>query len=90
VAALNDGVTSRRWRLNRDGQVEPEDGQPFGTFTAQEWRAQQWPTCPVCGAQGEPQQVDVSQIQDPFPVFLIGGWECPNRCDPRPVLRGEA
>ncbi|WP_242890228.1 hypothetical protein [Actinomadura litoris] len=87
---MSDLTTGRRWRLTSDGQIEPEDGQPVGTFTAQEWRAQQWPPCPVCGAQGEPEQVDIHGYADRFPVLIPGAWECPNDCDPRPALRGEA
>ncbi|MFD0856804.1 hypothetical protein ACFQ07_31520 [Actinomadura adrarensis] len=79
---------SRRWRLDKHGQVEPVDGLPVGTFTGQEWRAQQWPACPVCGsADAEPERIDVSEHKDRFPQFLIGAWECPNDCDPRPILR---
>lgn len=78
----------RRWRLNPTTfQVEPEDGGPAGTLTGQEWRAQQWPKCPVCGGQGEPQRVDVRELSDQFGVFIPGAWECRNDCDPREALR---
>ena len=78
-------IKSRVWRLNSDGQVEPADGQPAGTFNGQEWRAQQWPPCPVCGStDAAPQRVDISEITDRDPVYLMGAWECPNRCDPTP------
>jgi hypothetical protein len=83
--------SGRRWRLNSDGQVEPEDGSPVGSFNGQEWRAQEWPSCPVCGStDAEPERIEVRHLGDQFPVFVIGAWECPNDCDPRPVLRGEA
>lgn len=77
----------RRWKLDHGGQVVPEDGGPAGTFTAQEWRAQQWPPCPVCGADVEPQRVDIRTYSDKVAVFALGPWECPNDCDPRHVLR---
>ncbi|HEY9414744.1 MAG TPA: hypothetical protein VIQ30_08310 [Pseudonocardia sp.] len=78
----------REWRLTPDGVVEPEDGGPAGPFTAQEWREQQWPPCPVCGStNAEPERVDVQGLQDRFPKFVVGAWECPNDCDPRPALR---
>lgn len=88
---MSEISAGRRWRLTPDGQVEPEDGGPVGLFTAQEWRAQQWPPCPVCGStNAEPQRVDASQITDRFPKFVVGAWECPNDCDPRPALREQA
>lgn len=83
-------IKSREWRLNEHGQVEPADGAPVGAFTGQEWAAQEWPTCPVCGAPGEPQRLDVGGFGDRFPRFVVGVWECLNDCDPRPALRGRA
>lgn len=81
---------SRRWRLNLNGQVEPADGHPEGTFTGQEWDAQQWPPCPVCGADGDVSSLDVRRFGDRFAVLMIGQWECPNDCDPRLALRAQA
>lgn len=80
-------IKPRRWKLDRHGQVVPEDDGPVGTFTAQEWRAQQWPPCPVCGADAEPDRVDIRSHAERFPVFVMGAWECPNDCDPRPMVR---
>jgi hypothetical protein len=81
---------SRRWRLNLDGQVEPADGHPMGTFTGQEWQVQEWPPCPVCGStDAEPQSVDARTWGERFPVLHVGQWECPNGCDPRLALRSQ-
>lgn len=81
---------SRRWRLNLHGQIEPADGHPIGTFTGQEWRAQEWPLCPVCGARSEPDSLDIRTYGDRFAVLIPGQWECPNDCDPRLALRSQA
>lgn len=87
---MADLTKGRRWKLTPDGYVVPEDDGPVGTFNGQEWRAQEWPPCPVCGADAEPERVDVSEYRDRFPVFTLGAWECPNDCDPRPVLRARS
>lgn len=79
---------ARRWVIDPETLgLKPEDGSTFGSFTAQELRAQTWPDCPVCGERVDPNALDVRQAHDRFPVYLLGMWECPNDCDPRPVLR---
>jgi hypothetical protein len=86
---MSSTVKGLRWRLSPvTFQPEPVDGKHPGTFTGQEWRAQEWPICPVCGEQGEPDRVDVREMADQFPVFVMGAWQCVNDCDPREALRG--
>jgi hypothetical protein len=83
-----DAATARRWRINPDTlQIEPEDGQPAGTFTEQDLAVQQWPPCPVCGATIVQDFVDVHSSDDPGPVYAPGVWLCPNDCDPRAASR---
>jgi hypothetical protein len=77
-----------RWRINPETlALEPEDEQVGHIFTAQDWQAQEWPPCPVCGTTINVAQVDVQTSQDPVPTYIMGRWQCPNNCDPRPVLR---
>lgn len=77
----------RSWRINPQTLgFDPEQGEHPGTFTAQEWREQQWPRCPVCDTTVDVAQVDVQTSGDHFPVYLMGRWQCPNNCDPRGVL----
>lgn len=86
-----DLTKRRRWRINpRTFDLEPIEGSRPGTFNGQDIRAQEWPPCPVCGATIDVDFVDVRGYADQFPVFVMGAWECPNDCDPRPVLRARA
>lgn len=81
---MTETIQVRQWALDpKTFQVVPEDGEPVGMLTAQEWRAQQWPTCPICGEVGEPDRQDAREFGDRFAKFMIGAWECPNDCDPR-------
>jgi hypothetical protein len=80
----------RRWKINpKTYGLDPEDGGPTGTFNGQEWRAQIWPDCPVCGERIEVDRINVQGVGDRFPVFLMGMWQCPNDCDPRQVLASQ-
>ena len=82
---------SRRWMINPATlDLEPTDGSHPGTFTGQDIRVQQWPPCPVCGVTIDVDFVDVHTTGDRFPVLVMGGWQCPNDCDPRPILRARA
>lgn len=88
-------VPPRRWKLTvgHDGmhELQPADGKPYGRFTGQEWNANIWPPCPICGEIIYVDGVNVQGLQDPYPVFLMGRWSCPNDCDPRgPMIRKEA
>ena len=88
---VEQGTQGLRWRINPETLgLEPIEGKHPGTFTAQAFRAQEWPDCPVCGARIIVDDVDVRTAADRFPVFMMGAWRCPNDCDPRPVLRGGA
>lgn len=81
------GDEARQWRINPETHcLEPADGGAAGALTGQQWAAQQWPDCPVCGQQVQPQQLNVQQAGDRFPVFMVGAWRCPNDCDPREAL----
>lgn len=82
---------ARRWRINPETfDLDPVDGDHPGTFTGQDTRAQEWPPCPVCGATIDVEFVSVQGQSDPFPVFVMSWWECPNDCDPRLALRARA
>jgi hypothetical protein len=88
---MND-TTPPRWIIDPATLgLKPEDGSEHpGPFTAQDWAKQIWPDCPVCGCTINVARVDAtSSWSDPAPVFLMGRWECPNHCDPRPALRGQ-
>lgn len=86
---MGQAMQSNRWRINPETfMLDREDGVVITSFTAQDWRAQQWPDCPVCGAPIDVAQVNIQGSGDPFPVYAMGAWQCPNHCDPRPVLRG--
>lgn len=64
--------------------VGPEPGR---TYSGEEFAAQEWPPCPVCGTTVMPQPFDVSGLADRLPVYTVGRWACPNECDPPPPGR---
>lgn len=78
-----------KWLINPETLVlEPEEGHEHPSrFTAEELRAQEWPPCPVCGTPIIVSEVDAQTSLDPRPMYILGRWQCRNRCDPRPVLK---
>lgn len=65
-----------QWSINPDTMAL--EGGPTGRLTGGQWNAQQWPPCPVCGTTVNVDRVDAREWLDQVPMYLMGGWECPN------------
>ncbi|MDP4501040.1 FmdB family zinc ribbon protein [Nonomuraea turcica] len=72
------------WRINPENlSLGPEEERSSTTFTDQEWRAQEWPECPVCGTTVSVSRISTPSADERIPRYIMGRWECPNGCDPR-------
>lgn len=55
-------------------------------YSAQEFAAQQWPPCPVCGTTVDVNQIDVTLNEEDERrngrTYISGPWSCPRGCNP--------
>lgn len=82
-----------QWVINNDLTLSPIDAEPQGSYSGHQWARQIWPTCPVCEVTINVQQLEVTTLYDASGPwierrYMMGYWECPNECDPRPALWG--
>ncbi|GAA2861456.1 hypothetical protein [Nonomuraea rubra] len=77
-----------RWHINPETlNLDPEEDRGTTTFTDQEWNAQEWPACPVCGTTIDVSRISTPDLGDRTPKYIIGRWKCLYRCDIRGALQ---
>jgi hypothetical protein len=72
------------WQINLETlDLDPEEERSSTTFTDQEWRAQEWPACPVCGHTIAVDRIPTPSADERIRTYIMGRWQCRNGCDPR-------
>lgn len=82
-------MSERVWTIEPGTlDLKPETGDPRARMTEEEWADQVWPDCPVCETTIDVQAISAPDIGKVESFYVVGRWQCPNSCDPRPALQG--
>jgi hypothetical protein len=82
-------TASTGWRIDPETLrlINPDlpDNGDRATSTKEQFGAQQWPPCPVCGATVEVDLIDVTLNEEDLRrngrSYIAARWDCPRDCD---------